>query len=123
MINGWVNAFHDLVVPLVVRDPAGRDTRFEFIIDTGYTGTLTLPRSAITTLNLTFATSAEMVLGDGSRVMFDIYEAVVLWDGTSQNTWVRAVDTLPLLGLGLLAGHDLRARIEDGGTVEIEAIP
>ncbi len=123
MITGWVNTSNELIVPLTIRDPAGRDTRIEFVVDTGFSGTLTLPPATIATLGLVWASSLGMVLANGTQLDVEVYEAVVLWNGSPQATWIRAVETAPLIGMGLLAGHDLWARIEDGGNVEIEAIP
>jgi hypothetical protein len=51
------------------------------IIDTGYTGFLTLPSAIITTLELTWFMQEEGFLGDGSLCMFNVFEAAVIWDG------------------------------------------
>jgi hypothetical protein len=56
-------------------------------------------------------------------VRFDFYSATVLWDGVPRRILVHAIDAPPLLGMTLLDGYDLRARVRPGGTVEIEAIP
>jgi hypothetical protein len=47
----------------------------------------------------------------------------VVWDGVPCQIFVHAIDAPPLLGMTLLADHDLRARLRPGGAVEIEAIP
>jgi hypothetical protein len=36
---------------------------------------------------------------------------------------VQAIDTAPLLGMALLEGYDLHARVIGGGGVQLEAIP
>jgi hypothetical protein len=56
------------------------------------------------------------------RWEFDIFAATVLWDGAQRHILVQAIENLPLLGMRLMAGHDLRARVEVGGRVEIEAV-
>jgi hypothetical protein len=56
-------------------------------------------------------------------VQFDIYTATIIWDGVARPIVIQAIDNVPLLGMALLAGHDLRARVAVGGAVEIEAVP
>lgn len=123
MILGTVNAHCELVVPLRLLDSSGQEHSINFVVDTGFNGTLTLPAVMVAQFGLVWNSAVRTTLGDGSTVWLDRYEATVLWDGSPQHTLVQAVAHSALLGIGLLAGHDLRARIEDGGTVEIEAIP
>ena len=53
MINGQVIAHHVLVhVPL--RLPNQSEMAVEFVVDTGFTGFLTLPLAMVTALNLSF---------------------------------------------------------------------
>jgi clan AA aspartic protease len=123
MITGTVNAQNELVVRLPVHDSAGQEHEFEFVIDTGFTGSLTLLPSLIASLGLPWYSTGTAVLANGQIVQFDLYPATVVWDGVAQPIFLQSSDSAPLLGLRLLYGHDLRARIEPGGRVEIEAIP
>jgi clan AA aspartic protease len=123
MILGTVNARIEMSIQLPVRDVAGREHDIEFVIDTGYTGPLTLPTATIATLGLPWHSKVTVVLGNGASIVVDVHEVTVVWDGTPRDTFVRAIDTGPLVGMVLLQGHDLRARLELGGSVEIEAIP
>lgn len=51
------------------------------MIDTGFTGFLSLPSAIIVELNLSWSYRDRATLGDGSETLFDIYEASVIWDG------------------------------------------
>jgi hypothetical protein len=50
-------------------------------------------------------------------------EATVNWDGAPRDVEVDAADTDPLVGMALLAGHELRIKVIAGGTVTVSAIP
>jgi predicted aspartyl protease len=63
------------------------------------------------------------MLGDGSLHQFDVYVATVIWDGQARTVETDAADTTPLVGVGLLYGHDLRIQMVEGGMVTIEALP
>ena len=43
MIQGVVNAALEAVIPLTLQGPAGQTREIEAVIDTGFSGSLTLP--------------------------------------------------------------------------------
>jgi clan AA aspartic protease len=123
MIIGIVNAHHEATIRLIVQEANGQGHDIEAVIDTGFTGCLTLPPPLITALGLTWRGYATAVLGDGSLQQFDVYAATVIWDGQARVVEIDAADTDPLIGMGLLYGHEVRIQAIDGGTVTIEALP
>jgi predicted aspartyl protease len=68
-------------------------------------------------------TQSTAILADGSVQTFDVHVAAIHWNGQWQTILIQSIDADPLLGMALIAGHDLNARVIDGGRVEIEAIP
>lgn len=50
------------------------------VIDTGYTGWLALPAELVAALGLTWQGTDRGMLADGSELLIDLYEAVVIWD-------------------------------------------
>ena len=72
-------------------------------------------------LDLPFATSGEANLADGSSVSFDTHMATVDWDGRARHVEADAAETTPLVGMRLLAGHDLHVEVENGERVVVEA--
>ncbi len=56
-------------------------------------------------------------LADGSRILLDVYRAVVLWDGSERDIDVLAMGSEPLIGMSLLDGSDVRLQVTDGGLV------
>ena len=123
MIVGNVNSRHELLIRVPVRNAAGQEQEVEAVLDTGFTGSLTLPPTVIANLGLPWVSREEGLLANGAVEQFDIYAAIVVWDGVARPVLVEEVDAAPLLGMTLLIGYDLRVRVAVGGLVQIEAIP
>jgi len=123
MMTGVVNASGEAMLRVGVGDLATQRIVVDAVIDTGYTGNLTLPPSTITALNLPWRGSEEGVLGDGSTQMFDVYSATIIWDGEFRTIKVNESDTDPLLGVGLLYGYEVCIQTINGGTVTVKALP
>lgn len=73
MIEGVVNATREPVITLAVQGPSGRAREIEAVIDTGFTGFLTLPPGLISELGLPFVAGNRATLADGSEVVFPSY--------------------------------------------------
>lgn len=123
MITGIVNANREATIRLVVSGPSGQQQEIEAIIDTGFTGFLTLPPALIQALGLAWLCRQPGVLDDGSVEVFDVYSATVMWDGQPRTVEVEAADTESLMGMSVLDRHSLRIDILTGGVVTITAIP
>ncbi|MBC8876979.1 MAG: clan AA aspartic protease [Planctomycetes bacterium] len=123
MIAGTVNANLEATVPLVVVGTRSRRQQVEAVIDTGFTGYLTLPPSIIATLQLTWLGREQGILADGSVDNFDVYRGAVIWDGQPRAIEVEAVNAEPLVGMTLLERHSLRIDVVSGGTVSINSLP
>lgn len=121
MIQGSVNAAYEAVVTLAVRGPAGQTTEIDAVIDTGFTGVLTLPPALVSELGLPFVTRGRATLANGSEDFFDIYDVAVLWESQLRYVLADAADTTPLLGMALLDSHSLYVEVERGGRVVIQA--
>jgi predicted aspartyl protease len=123
VITGSVNAQLEAVLQLQIEDSSGHLHPLEVVIDTGFTGDLTLPGAQISAFGLPRVGDLVARLADGSLITVDVHDAILWWDGYPVQVRVRAVDTTPLVGTGLLAGHELKVRLVPGGAVTIERIP
>jgi clan AA aspartic protease len=123
MIRGAVNARNEAVVPLRVRGPGGAVADVEAVIDSGFSASLTLPAATVTGLALVRQSGGRALLADGSVRQFDIFAAEVEWDGGWRSVLVSAVGDEVLMGMRLLAGHELRIAVVPGGAVEITPLP
>jgi clan AA aspartic protease len=122
MMQGVVNLNCEATIPLVVSNQNRQTQLIDAVIDTGYTGFLSLPREIIVTLNLPWSGIDRGTLGDGSEVTFEVYAATVIWDGQYRNIPVNEAETDPLIGMSLLYGYDLQIRAVEGGNVTIKAV-
>lgn len=122
MIVGAMNAHREAIVRLVVIGPQGRKREIEAVLDTGYTGSLTLPSPLVSELALPFRGRGSVVLGDGSETEFDIHQATLVWAGQQRVAAIDVAETDPLLGMGLLLGNELTVQVMAGGPVTVRQL-
>lgn len=122
MITGTVNTYQEAVIHLILHGLRGEEWEIEAVVDTGFTGSLSLPPSLITGLKLPYLRRGRAILADGSVSDFDVYEGTVIWDGQLRQVIIDAVDTDPLVGMRLLRGYELTIQVIDGGNVSIQAL-
>ncbi|MCY7385374.1 MAG: clan AA aspartic protease [Microcoleus sp. CAN_BIN18] len=102
MIAGVVNGDFEAIITLSICDSEGEVYNQEAIIDTGFNGWLSLPPDLIARLNLKWKRRGRAILGDGSECVFNVYEAVVVWDGDYVTIPIDEADSGPLVGMSLL---------------------
>ncbi len=100
MIVGAVTANREATVRLPVYGADAQADQADAVIDTGFA------------LGLEWRGREEGALADGSLQLFDVYAATVIWDGRSR-TVADATDSVPLIGMSLMCGHDLRIHSEE----------
>ncbi len=122
MIVGEVRASREAVILAHLRGPAGIEVEVDAVIDTGFTDSLTLPPSIVSSLSLHFDRFVDIRLADDSIVTVEAYGVTVLWDGAERIVAVYAMDGGPLIGMSLLYGNRITIDAVDGGTVTIERI-
>jgi clan AA aspartic protease len=122
MMQGYVNQNFEATILVVIRN-GDKLKSINAVIDTGFTGFLSLPNNIINELDLSWSYRDRGTLGDGSEVLFDIYDAVAIWDGKSQEIEVNSAETDPLVGMSLLRGYRLQVDTIKGGLVMISALP
>ena len=121
MIQGVVNAALEALVTLTVQGPTGQNREIEAVVDTGFSGFLTLPTDIVRELGLLYQYRGRAILADGSEAFFHVYDVNVLWDNRLMRIETDAADTTPLVGMRLLDSHDLSIQVRDGGRVVIQA--
>lgn len=122
MIQGTVTADREAVIGLTIIDGSGQLHLVDVVIDTGYTGWLTLPPNFIAQWGLPFKRFGRATLADGTEVAFSVYDANVIWDGQLRSIRVDAIEAKPLLGMSLMYGYKLTLEDVDGGAVTLELI-
>lgn len=122
MIAGMVNADFEAMISLSICGSDGKVYTQNAIVDTGFNGWLSLPPDLINQLNLRWKRRGRAILGDGSECVFNVYEAVVDWDGNYLNIPIDEADSEPLVGMSLMEGYQLIIQIFEGGNVEIRKV-
>ena len=119
-MEGFVNANLEAVVPLSLRGPEGQAREVDAVIDTGYSGSLTLPPSLVAALGLPYVLSSRATLADDSEVGFSVHSVTALWDSRPRRIEADAVGSTPLIGMALMDDHSLYVEVKDGGRVAIQ---
>ena len=92
----------------------------DVIVDTGFTGWLTLPEADIRRLGLVGGGYRDSVTASGNMERFDYYETWVLWHGRLHEIEVFQSMDQPLLGMELLEGSRVAVDAWDDGDVIIQ---
>ena len=122
MMQGIVDQNCEATIRLVVGNLDSQRKMIDAVIDTGFTGFLTLPSSVLADLNLRAYRREEGILGDGSTCIFDVYRGLVIWDGELRRIDINESDTEPLVGMGLLYGYRMQLDVIEGGIVVIQSL-
>lgn len=102
MMTGIVTAHREAILNITLQDVNGQEHSYPTVVDTGYTGTLTLPPDTITALGLRWHRAGRAILADGSESKFNVYKGVVLWDGQPVTIRIDEMDADPLVGMALM---------------------
>ncbi len=122
MIVGTVRRREPLI-RLTIRGARGRQQEIEAVVDTGYTGWLTLPPAVVAALNLRWQTFGRGILADASVSSFDVYQARIVWNDRVRSIFVDEFDATPLVGMALTQGCELKVQVRARGTVTIKRLP
>lgn len=115
-MNAYVDdAGRALVTVLIRQSDVSGPREIKAWIDTGFTGELVLPQRLIEEMCLPQSGTVTAVLADGSQITLTRYTCLIEWFGDSRGLEVIANDgEYPLLGVGLLLGHDLYVSYRNG---------
>ncbi len=122
MIRGRVSGNQQALIAVDILDGEGRPQSVEVVIDTGFTGYLTLPPQSISQLGLPSVGQRTFELANGELFDFQVYLGSVSWHGRPSDVLVLQSDSDPLLGMALLWGSRVTLDALSDGEVAIEAL-
>ncbi len=93
------------------------------VVDTGFTGDLTLPSDIVEVLSLVPTGSRDATLADDHNVDLASYDAEVLWHERRIQVEALAMGGTALVGMELLRSNELCIQATPGGRVEIRNLP
>ena len=121
MITGKITVYQEAIIELEVGS-SNQSEKIEAVIDTGFTGYLTLPSALVSRLNLQQAGEQRAILGNENRVVLKRHIAKVLWHGAERNVYVLQAEGGPLVGMSLLHGSRLILDVVTDGNVTVDAL-
>lgn len=121
MITGRVTDY-EAIIHISICDSKGQIYERDAIIDTGFDAWLSLPADFIAMLGLTWKRRGLALLADGSRSIFNMYEANVIWDEQLLTIPIDEADSEPLVGMSLMEGYELTIQAVNGGIVKLSKI-
>lgn len=121
MISG-VLQFNEARIRLKVSGPLGSENGVVGVVDTGYSGELTLPSATVAKLGLQWRSRERATLADGSECQFDVYKAKVVWDGVEKEILVDEANAVSLVGMKLMNGFELKIQVRPRGNVTLKRL-
>ena len=122
MIRGTVFPNRQALLAVALLDTAGQFQSFEFILDTGFDGDLSLPRQTLQRLDAFLEGGQPVELADGSRTTAPTWRATALWDGERRTVSIMESEGEPLLGMNLLWGNHISLTARAFGDLVIERL-
>lgn len=110
------------LLPLRLRGPEGKLIDINAVIDTGYTGSLTITQALADDLELARRSGGKAILADGSSREFDTYKVEVQWGDSWKPIIASALGDESLIGMSLLLGTKMTIEITSAGRLEIEPL-
>ena len=120
MLRGRVSPDEQALITVDIHGKKDRSESLEVVIDTGFTGDLTLLADTINRLGLLPTGQDEFELVNGEHTEFQVYLGSVAWHGRPHKVYILESECDPLLGMTLL--WDSRTTIDatPDGQVTIE---
>ena len=123
MISGAVNLMRKPVITLMVMDTNGQDRAVAVNLDTGFSDSLTLPKSAIEQLGLSPVDRSNFRIGNNALATFNTYDATIRWHDGLRRITVLESEIDPVIGVGLLWENNLSIDFVHGGSVTVAELP
>ena len=118
-MDGLMNAMREPVVSLGLA--GGASVRLiDAVIDTGFTGWLTLPPDVVADMDLSSAGISYGVLADGREVALDTYYVTVMLEGEPRRVIAQVAPPPALAGMELFDGDVICIEDSPGGAVTIQ---
>ena len=122
MISGTVRSNRRAIVDVELLAADGQFQSFNFILDTGFDGELSLPLRTLQGLDATPEGDYRIELADGSHVVSHTWGAIVRWEGVLRDVLILESAGEPLLGMELLWQSRITLETRAYGPVLIEPL-
>ena len=121
-MTGRANDSLEAEVAVELSNDAGQSISVAAIVDTGFTGALSISGRIADQLDWPVTEAVPIELADGSRRLILAYEGLVLWEGRRRAILALQTDGPVLLGMGLMLNERIVIDVRPGGPVEITSL-
>lgn len=123
MIAGHIDEDWQAVVPLIAlhSDPGGAADTIDFLVDTGFTGYLSLSPAWVHQLGLSVIDIQRGMTADGHVGYFETVDVCILWHDQPRIIRAQVLDE-PLIGTRLLRSHQANLRWVAGARFELDRV-
>ena len=119
ILRGIVNSDLEPRLNLRLRGQDGLVSVVDALVDTGYSGEISLPISVAKRLGSVRGLGGRIVLADGTSIAYDSYNVDFEWLGSRRRVAASAMGDDVVIGMGLLSEHALMIEATVGGAVTI----
>jgi clan AA aspartic protease len=124
MMTGNVNSKLQPTISLSLIAPDGTEFELDALIDTGFSGDITLPIETIRQMGLTFYVQDVHTIGNNQDAAFNVYTgAKVYWHQKDVDVLVMEVEGESYMGMELLEGSSLFVEAKPNGKVRVRELP
>jgi clan AA aspartic protease len=121
MINGTVIGLQARMA-IIFYLPNRAEIEIECVVDTGFEGFLTLPPNIVAEFELPYVAPIDANLADNSRIVTNVHQGMILWNGVERVIPILSMGRRPLIGTALLVDLHLGIDFCEGGTVLVDDI-
>ncbi len=123
MIAGHIDEDWQAILPLIVqhRDPNEPAATIHFLIDTGFTGYLSLTRTWVHKLGLRVIDIQRGMTADGRVGYFETVDVWIIWHNELRVIRAQVLDE-PLIGTRLLRSHQASLQWVAGAQFELHRV-
>ncbi len=109
-------------VLIEVKSEAELGVPMEALLDSGFTGAVSLPLRVVEESDLTWSGEHSVTLGDASEVGVDLYEGIVEFAGGRYRCAILCTGDVPTVGMHLMQEARICFEAVPGGTVSLASI-
>lgn len=107
------------MVQLFVYSASDERVPLNVLVDTGFTGSFSLPHTVARRLGLSRVGSDSVQFGDGSVYAADLYELDIECDGSRRTLYADAFGADLVIGTELMRDYEVLIRLVNGGLVRL----
>ena len=104
-------------VPIKIHHDQGQPKLVEALLDSGFSGMVSLPAETVKELELKYVRTQEVTLADGTLQAVEVFAGSVCFAGKWRKTSVLSTGDEATVGMGLISGGNISFDAVPGGDI------